>query len=145
MADCKKINVGPVVYEEYESEIIAINLDSGAYFSLLGASAKLWKLICAGASIEQLTQYFVAAHGADAQSMARDVDAFLRRLQSESLIVDAQCEPSAIKQPDPPAGERTPFAGFDMSIYTDMRDLLLLDPVHDVGDSGWPAESKATQ
>jgi hypothetical protein len=145
MADCKKINVGPVVYEEYESEIIAINLDSGAYYSLVGASAKLWKLICAGASIGQLTEYFSAAHAVDPQSMARDVDAFLRRLQSESLVVDADCAPSGTLSLDPPSGNKTAFAGFDMSIYTDMRDLLLLDPVHDVGDSGWPAESKATQ
>lgn len=145
MAACKKINVGPVVYEEYESEIIAINLDSGAYYSLPGASAKLWKLICAGASIEQLTEYFAVCHGVDAESMAKDVDSFLRRLDSECLVVDAPCDPSSAKPVDPPSGEKTPFAGFDMSIYTDMRDLLLLDPVHDVGDSGWPAESKATQ
>jgi hypothetical protein len=22
--------------------------------------------------------------------------------------------------------------------FTDMQDLLLVDPVHDVGDAGWP-------
>jgi hypothetical protein len=26
-----------------------------------------------------------------------------------------------------------------LSIYDDMQDLLLLDPIHDVDESGWPA------
>jgi hypothetical protein len=25
-----------------------------------------------------------------------------------------------------------------LEVFTDMEDLLLLDPIHDVGDAGWP-------
>lgn len=147
MTGCKRINVGPVVYEEYESEVIAINLDSGAYYSLVGESAVLWKQLRDGASVDQLAQQFAAAHDADPALIAREVASFLQRLEAESLVVDGgSIERSSAPPLAPSPTERIPFKGFDMAVYTDMRDLLLLDPVHDVADSGWPAESpKPTQ
>ena len=33
---------------------------------------------------------------------------------------------------------RLPFAAPVLHKYTDMEDLLLLDPIHDVDESGWP-------
>lgn len=142
MTDCKQINVGPVVYEEYESEVIAINLDSGAYYSLVGESATLWKQLRAGASVEQLAQHFAAAHDADPALIAADVAAFLKRLEEESLVVDGAPVDASGAGPRPPVpADKTPFRGFEMNVYTDMQDLLLLDPVHDVADSGWPAEA----
>jgi hypothetical protein len=26
-----------------------------------------------------------------------------------------------------------------MHVYSDMRDLLMLDPIHDVAEEGWPS------
>lgn len=146
MTDCKRINSGPVVYEEYESEVIAINLDSGAYYSLVGESATLWKQLRAGASIEQLARHFAAAHDADPALIAREVASFLQRLEGESLVVDGTPPDLSSALPMAPSPmERIPFKGFEMNVYTDMQDLLLLDPIHDVADSGWPAElPKAT-
>jgi len=37
----------------------------------------------------------------------------------------------------PPAG-RPPFVKPILQKYTDMADLLLLDPIHEVGEQGWP-------
>lgn len=142
MAACKRINVGPVVYEEYESEVIAINLDSGAYYSLVGDSAELWKCLRDGLSVDQLTQHFTVAHDAEPALIQTEVAAFLQRLQGEALVVDGTLteasDASPVAQSSAP---KTPFKGFEMNVYTDMQDLLLLDPVHDVADSGWPAES----
>jgi len=41
----------------------------------------------------------------------------------------------------PVAEDRADNARFQpptLNKYTDMRDMLLLDPIHDVGESGWP-------
>jgi len=36
------------------------------------------------------------------------------------------------------AGSRPPFQMPVVERYTDMADLLLLDPIHDVNAEGWP-------
>jgi hypothetical protein len=33
---------------------------------------------------------------------------------------------------------KKPFTDPVIEIYTDLQDLLLLDPIHDVDDRGWP-------
>ena len=139
MATGKRINAGPVVCEEYESEVIAINLDTGTYYSLVGESATLWKLLRSGASVQQVVQGLAAAHEADPELIAAEVATFLARLEGESLVVGGAADPSGTPPPAPAV--RTPFKGFEMNVYTDMQDLLLLDPVHDMADSGWPTEA----
>ena len=37
-----------------------------------------------------------------------------------------------------PAAVLQPWPGGWIEAYGDMKDLLLLDPVHDVGAAGWP-------
>jgi hypothetical protein len=32
-----------------------------------------------------------------------------------------------------------PYSPPKLSAYTDMQELLLLDPVHEVDDAGWPS------
>jgi hypothetical protein len=33
---------------------------------------------------------------------------------------------------------RTPFMPPELEVFTDMKDLLLLDPIHAIGEAGWP-------
>jgi hypothetical protein len=39
---------------------------------------------------------------------------------------------------DPAPAERATFIAPVLAVYTDMQDLLLLDPIHDVDEIGWP-------
>ena len=50
-------------------------------------------------------------------------------------------EPSPAISATESAIEKKPFNKFEMTAHTDVQDLLLLDPFHDVDDSGWPAVS----
>jgi hypothetical protein len=36
-------------------------------------------------------------------------------------------------------GSRKTWQAPELSIYEDMQDLLQLDPIHDVDETGWPA------
>jgi len=36
------------------------------------------------------------------------------------------------------SGTRQPFSAPVLNAYTDMEELLLLDPIHDVDQAGWP-------
>lgn len=138
MSQYYQINHGPVVFERHADEIIAIHLDSGAYFSMGGAAARLWELLDTGMAVDSLEKYFTAAHEGEPAAIAAAVRAFVERLAAAQLIVPAA---GGGVFPVPPA-EKSPFPAFDLQVYTDMQDLLLLDPVHDVGDGGWPLTSR---
>ena len=45
-------------------------------------------------------------------------------------------EPAPVTQPLGVA----PYTGFAVNRYDDMRALLVVDPVHEVGDFGWPPQ-----
>ena len=137
-----KINNGPVVFENYNNEVVAVNLDSGAYYSLVGASSQLWNLIFTNHSVEQISTYFIATLEGDSELIKSALYAILTQLEEAGLIIEnLSTEPSPAISATESAIEKTSFNGFDMMVYTDMQDLLLLDPIHDVDDSGWPAAS----
>ena len=135
-----RINIGPVVFEKFDSESLAINLDSGAYYSMTGSSDKLWALLAEGASVEQIVEYFLAAHEGEPSLIAEAVQRFLGRLEAEQLIVeDVNASVADATPPVQSPAEKTPFQDFEISVFTDMQDLLLLDPIHDTDETGWPA------
>jgi hypothetical protein len=43
-----RINEKQVVYQSFDEEIVAINVDPGTYYSLRGAGAELWSWIAKG-------------------------------------------------------------------------------------------------
>ena len=134
-----KVNAGPIVFENYESESLAINLDTGTYYSLTGPASRLWTLLSRGMPSTGIADYFVAAHEGDRAQIAASVQRFLERLEAEQLIVeDPGAQVNGAAHETPPA-ERTPFEDFEMRVYTDMQDLLLLDPIHDTDEAGWPS------
>ena len=98
----------PVIHQTLDGEVIIVNLDTGTYYRLEGAAAEVWTALEEGAPVEP--------------------GPFLRRLADERLIRLVEGElPEA-------AGEAAP--GFEK--YTDMHELLLLDPIHEVDERGWP-------
>ena len=46
--------------------------------------------------------------------------------------------PAAVQQD---VGERVPFVAPSFTTFTDMQDIILLDPVHEVDTRGWPHAS----
>ena len=63
---------------------------------------------------------------------------FLEQLRKHNLIT----ETSAVRAdagPEPAADHRGHWEPPMLSVYEDMKDLLLLDPIHDVDEQGWPA------
>jgi hypothetical protein len=46
-----------------------------------------------------------------------------------------------------PSGEpspREPFAAPALNTFSDMQELLLLDPIHEVDEAGWPVARQTT-
>ncbi len=112
-----RIDISPsshVVSDTLESDTIVIDIRSGAYYTLTPATGPLWLAIQSDSVYE---------FGQDPES-----DALVKALLAEGLLTtDATVDYVDI------AGTADAFIK-----YTDMQDLLLADPIHEVDESGWP-------
>jgi hypothetical protein len=111
-----------VIDETIDGEVVAIDLETGTYYSLRATGALVWAGIDARVAVADI-----------AAGIGIGIDALIADLEAESLIRPAtepptpwSCEPD----PDAPAPE--------LERFTDLEDLLLLDPIHDVDAEGWP-------
>ena len=50
----------------------------------------------------------------------------------------AQTAPARPSATDDPAAERKPFAVPTLEVFTDMKEFLLVDPIHEVDERGLP-------
>lgn len=134
-----KINWQRIVHETIDDEVIIIDLETGTYFSLTQSAADLWPALVRGSTKAGLMATLTGVYDAPASEIETSVAAFLDELKAESIII---VESDGAATPTEPASVAVRRQGhFDppkLAKYTNMSDLLLLDPVHDVDEQGWP-------
>lgn len=137
-----RVNTPTVTHETIDGEAVIINLDSGNYYSLVDVGSFIWSLVEKGASANEVQNQVLKTYDGDATDVDRGVQELLAQLQQENLIVsfDGAAEATDLTPATPPANghEKPSFNPPSLHKYSDMQELLLLDPIHDVDDAGWP-------
>jgi hypothetical protein len=130
-------NMPAVVSEAIDGEVIVIHLERGSYFSLRDTAAELWELVEQGCASETIVEAMSARYSsARADEVAREATRFLGELKEEGLVVDA--DGAAVEAPDLGSASAD-FAPPQLEKYTDLQDLIMMDPIHEVEPEGWPA------
>lgn len=119
-----------------EGEVVAIHLGTGIYYSLRDTAAVLWRAMEEPVTAQSLADLLTTSFDVTAEMAGRDVEAFLQKLLAEELVVQAEAPAPAL--PAPAAGARAAYTAPQVERYSDLQDLLLLDPIHDTGTQGWP-------
>lgn len=137
-----QIDTGRVVHDTLDGEVIAIRNDTGAYYSMAGTAASIWILLGNGidpeTAVSQLCSHHVVSADQERDAIAREVDTFTTRLLDLQLFAPASGDTSGTN-PELPAETRgTPWSTPLIEEFNDMADLLLFDPIHEVGPEGWP-------
>jgi hypothetical protein len=118
----------------FDDEIVIANFATGIYYSARAAGAEIWLGLMAGVPVD-LIAHAVARHCADPADVVADKTAtFVGALVDEGLVRPAE------RTMDETWAPRVPVEAFEDAVlerYTDMEELLLLDPIHDVGKTGW--------
>ena len=134
-----RIAAPSVLSETVDGEAIIVNLDTGAYYSLTGMGAEIWDLLQAGASLETLLSWTNEHYAGEPQQIAAGVTALIEELLAEQLVLPGDApaaKPDLTASPSP--ADRPAFVKPALEKFTDMADLLLLDPIHEVDAEGWP-------
>jgi hypothetical protein len=137
-----KINLPQIVHEAFDDEVVIVNLDSGNYYSLEGPGAEIWQLIEKGADSGMIASSLENRYDGSRDDIDAAVTRLLDDLESEKIVTLADSSGANGVHPD--AGEtgtgtgKPRFTAPVLNRFTDMQELLLLDPVHDVDETGWP-------
>ncbi|MGE0598732.1 MAG: hypothetical protein AB7J35_02765 [Dehalococcoidia bacterium] len=126
-----EVNKPDVVDESVDGEVLIVHLGTGAYYSSRGAGDVAWRLLAAGKTVTEVSD----SHGIHPEALSLFVD----QLVAEELVRPRTTAPGDVNGLAPVPGEPT------LEKYTDMQELLLLDPIHDVEEAGWPMAKPAVE
>jgi Coenzyme PQQ synthesis protein D (PqqD) len=139
-----KINTSRVSYETIDGEVLIINFETGNYYSLLGSAAEIWSIVERGAAAGDILAAVDHRYTGDRGHMEGAINKFVDALLDEALIVHENgdaTERTAEHHLEVEANgdeERPVFEVPVLNKYTDVQDLLVLDPIHEVDETGWP-------
>lgn len=151
-----------VASEVFEDEAVLVHFERGHYFSLDGMARAAWERLSEGAAdAEDLADRFEQVARGERSLMLEAAERFLTRLVELDLVVEAEVAKANVAPAldgaltragaaaDAPTtandarassnAERAEFREPRIEIFTDLEDLLVLDPIHDVAPDGWPA------
>lgn len=134
-----RLNTSNVVSDTIDGEVLAIRSDTGAYYSMRGSAATSWVALLSGADLDEVAALVAAHHGADPAIVRTQVESFAGELAAEALLVGADPTDAGSVAVLPVQTRGMAWEAPVVERYTDMRDLLLFDPIHEVEASGWPA------
>ncbi len=154
------IDHAAVASDIIDGEAIILHHTSGDYFSADGTGALIWKWIGEARSREQILAALEAGFPAAPGEIAPAVDAFLADLLKHELMAEVEpdgemtngtaapgaSEPVAadLAQSAHPTKIAGRFSPPVLHVYSDMRDVLLVDPIHEVEEAaGWPVPKRA--
>ena len=144
-----RVKTPDVMHESIEGEVIIINLVSGTYYSVRGSGAAIWGLVqdAEAVSGEEIVEALSTIFDCSRAELERGVMQFLDDLLREGLVADAGTgvETPGTLQLSENRQTRRPFEMPTLEKYTDMQDLVLIDPVHQVDEAGWPRRPDAVQ
>jgi coenzyme PQQ synthesis protein D (PqqD) len=139
-----RVNAPQVIHESIDGEVIIINLETGNYYSVKGSGARVWDAIQAApaTSAGTIVDALAPTYDAPREELEPAIDSFVRELLDEGLLAEAAGSAVAQAASVAPAGDAAGRVSEAPRLekYTDMQDLVLLDPVHEVDEQGWPQQ-----
>lgn len=125
-----------IVHETIEGEVVIVNLENGFYYSTDKAGCQIWNMLLGGFSVGEIVQSLRDRFPQQADEISTPTTSMINDLFGERLIKvskDAQ-GPEAGQPPEVEIGDE--FVPPALAKHREMQDLLLVDPIHVVADSG---------
>ncbi len=131
--------------ERLDGETILINFDTGQYFSFQGSAADILWLVQHGVDRSHWSMVIQDAFPGLVidDDFDRAIDSFLEGLGEVGIVSGGSVEGvrdtaggAAVALPDDYA--RTAWTTPTVHANDDLVDLLIIDPIHDTSEDGWP-------
>ena len=147
LSDRFKVN-HEVIHETIDDEVIIVNLVSGIYYSLDKTGTVIWNYIERNESIGEMINNINSNYDCNLEELKNTLSDLLTALKDEKLIILNQenftkgVVEAKTQVENTPSKQKKKFEKPKLGKYNDMQELLLLDPIHDVDEMGWPNPKK---
>lgn len=135
-----EINRPMVSAESFDDETIIIHFDTGNYYSLDSFSSIVWQAVEERIDVTTLPNVMTTCFKNVSHSeLQRRIDQLITELLAEDLIRPAETlETGNTELRLAGDTEVLPENAGHLIKFDDLQELLLLDPIHDVDEAGWP-------
>ncbi|MBN1471160.1 MAG: PqqD family protein [Syntrophaceae bacterium] len=135
-----EVNAPAVISEPMQEEMVVINLENGCYYSLNKMAAIFWHQLEQGCSVKHIASQISQIYGSKENLVLSDFTSFVNLLIEEGLIRERDIGQGNVLSLKKMQGEFYGAPSFEK--YSDMQEMLLLDPIHEVSEDGWPHQKK---
>lgn len=124
-----------VAFEVFDGDVIVLDMGNGKYYSFSDGGSAVWLALVAGVAPRDIM--VPLGHG-------EALPGFVEKLCGAGLIEARADLPSASPDPDLVAALSGAGEAPDFTVFDDMADLFIADPIHDVEEpQGWPVVKQA--
>lgn len=116
----------------FDNELVIANLDTGLYYTLTGSILEIINEF----PLDSLSQIDKLMHSLYPDCDTANIKSVMTKLIEEQLII--KIDHTKADQPKWKYNSKLGYQDSILNKYADMQDLLMLDPVHEVDEEGWP-------
>jgi len=131
-----------VEWERVNGEVIVISFSSGKYFSLSGSAADVWHLLLAGISEVRLAKLISIAWSLENLDF-EELSTFIKDCLNEGLVEEISLEEVNAFTEFPSDLNRSHWTAPHLMTFGNLKDLIMVDPVHDASLINWPLPGDA--
>ena len=138
------LNTKGLSSEDFGGEMVAVNFETGEYYGINGAAVVIWQLLHKPVSKPEIASRVKGLFDSVPEKVAKDVDGFIEELSGHNLLISGNADELAGQQTEtseelPNRFSGTTYVRPSIEIYSDLQELIMLDPVHEVDpEKGWP-------
>jgi len=130
-----ELNTPDVMAEDFDADLVLLNLRSGEYFNITGAARAFLDTVLDGvcpASLSTVISQTAPKSGAETAL-------YFENLQKHNLVRPIKGATALDATAAQAAAILAIGVSFPFECFTDLSDLLAADPIHDVApEAGWP-------
>ncbi|MEM1286676.1 MAG: PqqD family protein [Pseudomonadota bacterium] len=138
MTQSFRLNTEKFASQSFEDEVIVLDATDGTYYALTGNAPEAWAALIASCPIDVVSSAIAARTGASEDQVAADLKVFASAMVAETVLLSNEADATNDAPTDLSQGRPT-YEGFVWDKHSDLDELLLLDPIHEVNpEKGWP-------
>lgn len=124
-----------IAFEVFDGDVIVLDMGNGKYYSFSDGGSSVWLALVAGVAPRDIMA--LSSHG-------ETFPGFVQKLCGLGLIEARADLPLPSPGPDLVAALAGATEAPDFTVFDDMADLFIADPIHDVEEpQGWPVVKQA--
>ena len=122
-----RLNEPAVVADIIDGEVVIMNLERGSYYSINQSGASVWRVLISGAPVAKISAAMADHYDVPTAQVELDIGRLVCRLVEEGVIVPIK-DDAADQTITPAPFSLASYSPPVMEVYSDMKDLLALDP-----------------